>query len=77
MTTHFQACLATESGGRPTGGGGTPGTFLGCAVGVYREAGVRGFYRGLFPAILRAFPANGANFLGYELVRGLLEEAKL
>ena len=27
---------------------------------VYREHGVRGYYRGFVPTILRAFPANGA-----------------
>ena len=34
---------------------------------VYREGGLRKFYRGWTPAVLRAFPANAALFLGCEL----------
>ena len=34
---------------------------------VYREHGVRGYYRGFLPTIMRAFPANGAALLGIEM----------
>lgn len=37
------------------------------AIEVYKEGGVRKFYRGWSPAVLRAFPANAALFLGCEL----------
>ena len=32
----------------------------------------RGFYRGLTPALLRAFPAHGSIFVGYEMTVKLL-----
>ena len=31
-------------------------------AGCWREGGLRGFYRGLLPTMLRAFPANGAAY---------------
>ncbi len=34
---------------------------------VHGEAGWRGFAKGLSPTLLRAFPANAATFLAYEL----------
>lgn len=34
---------------------------------LYREEGIKGFFRGLGPVMLRAFPANAACFLGVEL----------
>ena len=35
---------------------------------IYRTSGWRGFFKGFTPTIIRAFPANAATFLGYELV---------
>ncbi len=40
---------------------------------VYAAKGVSGLYSGLGVACLRAFPANAALFLGYEIVRNLLD----
>jgi hypothetical protein len=40
--------------------------------GVWREGGVRGFYRGLEAAVVRAFPANAALFLVYEWSKKLM-----
>jgi solute carrier family 25 (mitochondrial carnitine/acylcarnitine transporter), member 20/29 len=34
---------------------------------IYRTQGYRGFFRGINVAIIRAFPANAALFMGYEL----------
>ena len=34
---------------------------------VYHENGVTGFTRGFAPCVLRAFPANGAAFFGFEM----------
>ncbi len=34
---------------------------------IYREAGVRGFFRGFVPCILRAFPANASCFVAFEM----------
>lgn len=43
-----------------------------CLRQVLREEGVKGLYPGWSAAVLRAFPANGALFVGYELTRKLL-----
>jgi len=40
---------------------------------VLRESGVRGLFKGVGPAMARAFPANAACFLGVELSRSLLD----
>jgi len=39
---------------------------------MYQTAGVRGFYSGLFPTLIRAFPIHSVNFLVYESVMRLL-----
>lgn len=36
------------------------------AADIYRTFGARGFYRGLWPTLLRAAPANGLCFVGLE-----------
>ena len=51
-----------------------------CSVQLYSEAmqsvlrdhGPRGFFKGLGAASLRAFPSNGALFLGYEYSQRML-----
>lgn len=42
------------------------GTMLECARCIYRESGIRGFFRGTLPCLMRAFPVNAATFLAYE-----------
>lgn len=42
---------------------------------VYRSGGIRAFYPGLAPALLRALPANAAATLGWELAREALDKA--
>lgn len=39
-----------------------------CAKQIYRQAGLRGFFRGFGPTLARAFPANAATFVAYEFV---------
>lgn len=39
---------------------------------LVREEGYSGLFRGLRPALIRAFPANAACFFGMELSRSLL-----
>ncbi|CEP20396.1 CRC1 [Cyberlindnera jadinii] len=34
---------------------------------IYRKSGVKGFFPGVGPALLRSFPANAATFVGVEL----------
>ena len=39
---------------------------LDCATKLWREGGLRRFYRGLAPCLIRSFPANAACFFAYE-----------
>ena len=41
---------------------------------VYRAEGIRGLFVGFTPCALRAFPANAAAFLGFELAMRALPE---
>lgn len=41
---------------------------------VFRERGLSGLYAGFGPAVLRAFPVNGACFLGYETARNAVAD---
>ncbi|KAI9297653.1 mitochondrial carrier [Neoconidiobolus thromboides FSU 785] len=43
-------------------------TVLSCFKYVYNTQGLKGFYRGFLPALLRSFPTNGAALMAYELV---------
>ena len=36
------------------------------ATQIWRTDGFMGFWRGIMPCLMRAFPANGAGFLAYE-----------
>eukprot|EP01036_Dinobryon_divergens_P034844 gene34844-45082_t len=47
------------------------------AQSIYRARGLRGFFVGLEVAIVRAFPANAALFVGYELTKELFESTLL
>jgi len=46
-------------------------------VQIWKTDGFMGFWRGLSPCLLRAFPANGAGFLAYELSWRVLDMLKL
>ena len=35
---------------------------------IYRTSGYSGFFKGFGPTMIRAFPANAATFVGYEIV---------
>ncbi|KAK6202793.1 mitochondrial carrier protein [Scheffersomyces amazonensis] len=39
---------------------------------VFKSSGIKGFYRGFIPTILRAAPANGATFAVFEITMRLL-----
>jgi solute carrier family 25 (mitochondrial carnitine/acylcarnitine transporter), member 20/29 len=41
---------------------------------MYAKYGVAGFYSGLRPTLLRAFPIHSVNFLVYEWVLRLLDD---
>eukprot|EP00041_Stephanoeca_diplocostata_P021271 m.491295 g.491295 ORF g.491295 m.491295 type:complete len:347 (+) comp21784_c0_seq29:296-1336(+) len=41
---------------------------------VYRAEGVRGFFVGFAPCVIRAFPANAAAFVGFELAMRYIPE---
>ena len=40
---------------------------------IYAESGIKGFYRGLGPCLLRAFPVNAAIFVTHDFVRSKLD----
>jgi len=42
-------------------------------VAVWRREGVRGYYRGFVPCVLRAFPANAAALFMFEATMRVLE----
>jgi solute carrier family 25 ornithine transporter 2/15 len=42
------------------------------AANILKTQGMRGFFNGMSVAVVRAFPANAALFLGYELARKVL-----
>jgi solute carrier family 25 carnitine/acylcarnitine transporter 20/29 len=44
-----------------------------CFRKTYAAQGIRGFYRGLVPCLLRAAPANAATFVGFELAMRVLK----
>lgn len=46
---------------------GTYKGFLDCAAQTVKADGMSALFRGFGPAMLRAFPANAATFLGVEL----------
>lgn len=52
--------------------GGKFGTMRKAAAAVWHEAGLRGFFRGFAPTLLRAAPANGATFAAFELTMRVL-----
>ena len=44
---------------------------------IYANGGLRSFYRGIIPCLLRAVPANAAAFGGVEMTRGFLRPKKM
>lgn len=44
-----------------------------CFKQTYAKEGIRGFYRGFLPCILRSFPANGCALLAFDTVMRLLD----
>jgi len=54
------------------------GTYKGtmdCLLQLLRNEGPRALFKGLGPAMVRAFPANAACFLGVEVARKALDKA--
>lgn len=45
---------------------------IGCYKSIWATEGVRGFYRGMAPCLIRAFPVNAITFLTYELTMRLM-----
>lgn len=44
---------------------------------MFQKYGWRGFYRGSRPILIRAFPANAATFVGYELAMDVMSQNRL
>lgn len=47
------------------------------AKGIYKTVGIRGFYAGLTPTVLRAFPVNASALFVYEGILRLLGAEKV
>lgn len=45
---------------------------LSCAVQIRKESGIAGLYAGLSPTLVRAFPANAAAIVAWELAARML-----
>lgn len=56
---------------------GTPRSLLSIARGIHAGEGFKGFYRGLGPTFLRAFPSNASAFFVYEATMRLLGAEKV
>ncbi|SCU88180.1 LADA_0E08658g1_1 [Lachancea dasiensis] len=41
---------------------------------IYQRAGIKGFFPGIGPALMRSFPANAATFLGVELTHHFFKQ---
>jgi solute carrier family 25 (mitochondrial carnitine/acylcarnitine transporter), member 20/29 len=52
-------------------------SFKAVARRTYREDGLKGFYRGMTPTVLRAFPTNAAAYFTYELIMKILSAEKV
>lgn len=52
----------------------SPQGFIATGREIYRMSGWRGFFAGVEAAMIRAFPANAALFLGYEVSRKMMED---
>jgi solute carrier family 25 carnitine/acylcarnitine transporter 20/29 len=50
-------------------------SFLQGARAIAKESGMRGFFRGITPALLRAFPANAACFAARDFAQSTLDKA--
>lgn len=50
------------------------GDFPKAARSVFASRGVNGLFAGMWPAMLRAFPANAALFVGYEATRDAIKK---
>ena len=48
-------------------------SFRDCVKKLYQEGGIKRFYRGLSPCLIRAFPANAACFGVYEWTKNIIE----
>jgi solute carrier family 25 thiamine pyrophosphate transporter 19 len=45
-----------------------------CIVGMWKQEGIRAFYRGMVPTILKAVGSSAVGFVSYESAKRLLEE---
>ncbi|XP_042562285.1 mitochondrial thiamine pyrophosphate carrier [Clupea harengus] len=50
--------------------------FLDCVVRIGKEEGVRGFFKGLYPSLVKAAVSTGLTFFSYEVFVGLLIRLK-
>jgi len=48
--------------------------WLDCANKIGQKEGIRGFYKGLTPCLLRSFPANAVCFFAFETVKNMMSK---
>lgn len=41
---------------------------------IYKNEGIKGFYKGITPSVIKIFPTSGLFFLVYELTLGYLND---
>jgi solute carrier family 25 (mitochondrial carnitine/acylcarnitine transporter), member 20/29 len=49
-------------------------SMMGAFRSIWAKEGIRGFFVGFSPCVVRAFPANAAAFMGFEMAMRLLPE---
>lgn len=52
-------------------------SFVSVVHGIYTQSGFRGFFRGLGPTFLRAFPVNASAFFVFEAILRVLGAEKV
>jgi solute carrier family 25 (mitochondrial carnitine/acylcarnitine transporter), member 20/29 len=52
-------------------------SFIAVARRTYHSDGLKGFYRGVTPTILRAFPTNASAYFAYETIMNVLSAEKV
>lgn len=56
---------------------GTYKGFMDCARKTYKSGGATVFFRGLMPALVRAFPLHAGVFLGFETTMRILDPDRI
>jgi solute carrier family 25 phosphate transporter 23/24/25/41 len=72
----YRVTLRLQTGLAPVGMNGTPLSVARCLHMTAKEGGARALFRGWVPSSLKIVPQAGFSFVVYELVRGVLQDAR-